>query len=743
MANITLRNTKGSPLTSTELDNNFANLNTDIASRITATGLQDAIKAIDGVGSGIDADTVRGLVNSSILPIATDKSSIITRDSSGNFSAGAATLQGTTVSGPVIELNAGGTGNRYAYIDFHGDDTYSDYSLRVIRENTGANAFSRIIHRGTGDLALTTVEAAPITLRTGDIERMRIDTAGNVGIGTNTPNGRLDVTGVANNITLATIQSVDGSMSRLTLANTNRNWTISNYGSQFSPNGAFIIADEQAAAVRLVIDTAGNTGFSCVPTYQLHVRGTGQETSNLTDAGLKGGSLYLQATGLNAGSGGAVLFGTTFGNQTPFAAIKGYITDGTTNTVGNLTFSTRATVSSTALTERMCIDYNGNVGIGTSTPFAKLAMNGGTLGATAGDQLLYQALQSSTGGNFDNLLISNTRQIAGSSWESCGTRLQQKVDNTWMGYIQFNGGTGPTTINPGGISFGTGQTNASATAIPERMRIDSAGNVGIGQNPTAARVVINKVNDPVTAASYTTGNLELASANTPPILGFHYAGVVARTIHLDSNGHFQSIANSGVTERVFHGEAPGIAPLYACRAWVNFNGLLAATLDILTVYVQSNTTTVTIGSFPGHGYVTGNFVNLVFTTPATGRPVDGIYPVTVIDANTFTITQAAARTASGNVIVKRNPIRASGNVSSVTDNATGDYTINFAVPMTDANYAVSGMVQRNSTDTNMQTGFFMNGAIPTQTSAAFRVQVRVASNAVLEDPTVACYAIFR
>ena len=33
-------------------------------------------------------------------------------------------------------------------------------------------------------------------------------------------------------------------------------------------------------------------------------------------------------------------------------------------------------------------------------------------------------------------------------------------------------------------------------------------------------------------------------------------------------------------------------------------------------------------------------------------------------------------------------IRASGNVTSITDNGTGDYTVNFTTAMTDANYAV-------------------------------------------------------
>jgi hypothetical protein len=36
-------------------------------------------------------------------------------------------------------------------------------------------------------------------------------------------------------------------------------------------------------------------------------------------------------------------------------------------------------------------------------------------------------------------------------------------------------------------------------------------------------------------------------------------------------------------------------------------------------------------------------------------------------------------------------IRGSGNVTSITDNGTGDYTVNFTVAMPDANYQVSGI----------------------------------------------------
>ena len=46
-------------------------------------------------------------------------------------------------------------------------------------------------------------------------------------------------------------------------------------------------------------------------------------------------------------------------------------------------------------------------------------------------------------------------------------------------------------------------------------------------------------------------------------------------------------------------------------------------------------------------------------------------------------------------------IRGSFNVTSITDNGTGDYTVNFTTPMPSANYSVSGMIGRgDSTGVN-------------------------------------------
>jgi len=47
-------------------------------------------------------------------------------------------------------------------------------------------------------------------------------------------------------------------------------------------------------------------------------------------------------------------------------------------------------------------------------------------------------------------------------------------------------------------------------------------------------------------------------------------------------------------------------------------------------------------------------------------------------------------------------IRASGNVSSITDLAAGDYSINFSTAMSDANYSVVGLCQRPDTNNDIQ-----------------------------------------
>ena len=87
-------------------------------------------------------------------------------------------------------------------------------------------------------------------------------------------------------------------------------------------------------------------------------------------------------------------------------------------------------------------------------------------------------------------------------------------------------------------------------------------------------------------------------------------------------------------------------------------------------------------------------------------------------------------------------IRASGNVSSITDNGTGDYTVNFTSALVDANYAVSigGVKNDTNPDGNFRATFGQTNTLPS--TSGFRVVTAYATGGNQDFPAVAC-AVFR
>ena len=89
-------------------------------------------------------------------------------------------------------------------------------------------------------------------------------------------------------------------------------------------------------------------------------------------------------------------------------------------------------------------------------------------------------------------------------------------------------------------------------------------------------------------------------------------------------------------------------------------------------------------------------------------------------------------------------IRASGNVSSITDNGTGDYTVNFTTAMPDENYAAvfGGRPDTGNSDSNTAT-------IGQRRVASATSSIRVVSlfptntTATLSDMDLISVAIFR
>lgn len=91
-------------------------------------------------------------------------------------------------------------------------------------------------------------------------------------------------------------------------------------------------------------------------------------------------------------------------------------------------------------------------------------------------------------------------------------------------------------------------------------------------------------------------------------------------------------------------------------------------------------------------------------------------------------------------------IRASANVTSVTKNTTGVYTLNFTNAMPDANYSVAGMVQYDQSG-NQATHNLMAAEITNSSNAMQTGSVSVSGKygfvSTTYDMTTFCVAIFR
>jgi hypothetical protein len=84
-------------------------------------------------------------------------------------------------------------------------------------------------------------------------------------------------------------------------------------------------------------------------------------------------------------------------------------------------------------------------------------------------------------------------------------------------------------------------------------------------------------------------------------------------------------------------------------------------------------------------------------------------------------------------------IRASGNVSSITDNGIGDYTVNFTTAMPDANYSVVAMCGADLIGNPFMSGKL--GQVPTTTQ--IRLNACNGINGQTTDPERTYVTIFR
>jgi hypothetical protein len=85
-------------------------------------------------------------------------------------------------------------------------------------------------------------------------------------------------------------------------------------------------------------------------------------------------------------------------------------------------------------------------------------------------------------------------------------------------------------------------------------------------------------------------------------------------------------------------------------------------------------------------------------------------------------------------------IKESYNVSSITDNGTGDYTVNFTTPLVDGNYALVGTTGNNTTSMHV---VMQPVTLQSPSTTAVRIQTPSADGTLITNPPSVNVAIFR
>ncbi len=163
------------------------------------------------------------------------------------------------------------------------------------------------------------------------------------------------------------------------------------------------------------------------------------------------------------------------------------------------------------------------------------------------------------------------------------------------------------------------------------------------------------------------------------------------------------------------------------------NGTTAISISTSQVVTLTNALPVASGG-TGVTTSTGSGANVLGTSPTLTTPTINSAQVATVSGTAPLYMARAWVNFNGTGTVA---IRASGNVTSITDNGTGDYTVNFTTAMPDANYAG---VQASGDGTANGRQAFGYQAAPTTTT--YRIATSTFSGANFDASYIAV-AIFR
>jgi hypothetical protein len=545
----------------------------------------------------------------------------------------------------------------------------------------GAAATPSITFTGDTNTGIYSPGADQVAISTNGTGRLFVDASGRVSVGSaNIPNygiklGSLDNIGIVPSAqdtvgsSVVVMSALGSASSENFIKNEITNFVNgANYGTALS----FQTRSTTAGVERLRIDSSGRVGV-----------GTSSPSANTEiNAALDtGASIALNegqlSIGREANSGGALRIGYD-----------------TTNNFGFIS-SGRVGVS----WDKLILNAGGgNVGIGTSVP----------------SQLLTLA-QTNAGSAVDCLFLNNSSNASGTAVGIAfgPNTTNDTIRSAIIRGINEAGGAGNST----GLGFFTNTNGANPS---EKLRITAGGSVGIGTTSISEKLTISDGSIRLDSTTATSRYIQFNdTAGIRHIIGSD-ASAGTNELGIRSEGQIVFGAGSGRGEKarlttdgkflVGASTASSLNPssleiyqsgidntdLGRNALLLRKNEFTAGNQTSTLFRIQSGTSTqnqLAAGLFTDSGGASGSFfdqvsgsIGLTFRTGGTER-----FRISGTGAQSSVIPGGSTLYPSFDcrawIAHNSGTLQGNGNISSLTRNGTGDYTINFSTAMPDVNYA--------------------------------------------------------
>jgi hypothetical protein len=432
-------------------------------------------------------------------------------------------------------------------------------------------------------------------------------------------------------------------------------------------------------------------------------------------------------------------------------------------------FNADNTVSSLdAATFRTAIGAGTGSGNGTVT---SVAVSGGTTGlttsggpiTTSGTITLAGTLAVANGGTGLTTIAARSISVANAAntyttvTPAAGQSVRVNAGNTaWEAYTP---GTG-TVTSVGGTGTVSGLSLSGTVTTSGNLTL--GGTLAVTPSNFASQTANTFLAAPNGAAGVPTFRAMVAA--DVPTLNQNTTGTAANvtgTVAVANGGTGATTAANALTNLGAYAASnpSGYITTAGARSAVSFtagSGAYNSTTGVFTIPTNTNQLT------NGAGFGTGTVTSVSGTGTVSGLTLSGT--VTTSGSLTLggTLSVAALSTASGSAPsysarawvnfqgTGTVTIRASGNVSSITDNGTGDYTPNFTTAMPDVNYAVvANAAPSDNQRNNVTIGLSANGAPTlapesnTKFVGSFRMQTGLPGSTTFVDQASVYVACFR